>query len=161
MPTALHSNALVPRANPIQNAGLTLTVLKPASGHSPMTRSYDVRSTGVHIWSRVFGTGLIRSSFPAMSKCKLFLSTGSFLLVFRETLCQRAMIYQERDLPCHVTNLPYLEHNAYFHKIVYSYWANRWWSRWDTTDDAVESVHSVEFLLHYNVDSFCASEIVT
>jgi hypothetical protein len=25
--------------------------------------------------------------------------------------------------------LPYLEHNAYFHKIVYSYWANRWWSR--------------------------------
>jgi hypothetical protein len=29
--------------------------------------------------------------------------------------------------------LPYLEHNAYFHKLVYSYWANRWWSRWDTT----------------------------
>jgi hypothetical protein len=31
----------------------------------------------------------------------------------------------------------------------------------DTTDAAVESVHSGEFPLHYNVDSFCASEIVT
>jgi hypothetical protein len=57
--------------------------------------------------------------------------------------------------------LPYLEHNAYFNKIVYSYWANRWWSRWDTTDAAAESVHSGEFPLHYNVDSFCASDIVT
>jgi hypothetical protein len=28
-------------------------------------------------------------------------------------------------------------------------------------DAAVESVHSGEFPLHYNVDSFCASEIVT
>jgi hypothetical protein len=28
-------------------------------------------------------------------------------------------------------------------------------------DAAVESVHSGEFSLHYNVDSFCASEIVT
>jgi hypothetical protein len=37
-------------------------------------------------------------------------------------------ISQERDLLCHLTNFPYLEHNAYFHKIVYSYWANRWWS---------------------------------
>jgi hypothetical protein len=36
---------------------------------------------------------------------------------------------------------------------VYSYWANRWWSHWDTTDAAVESVHSGEFSLHYNVDS--------
>jgi hypothetical protein len=26
---------------------------------------------------------------------------------------------------------------------------------------AAESVHSGEFLLHYNIDSFCASEIVT
>jgi hypothetical protein len=38
---------------------------------------------------------------------------------------------------------------------VYSYWANRRWSRcWDTTDAAVESVHSGEFPLHYDVDSF-------
>jgi hypothetical protein len=43
---------------------------------------------------------------------------------------------------------------------VYSL-ANRWWSRWDAADAAVESVHSREFPLHYNVDSFCASEIVT
>jgi hypothetical protein len=59
--------------------------------------------------------------------------------------------------------LPYLEHNAYCHKIVYRYshLASRWFSRWDTTDAAVESVHSGEFPLHYNVDSFCASEIVT
>jgi hypothetical protein len=42
-----------------------------------------------------------------------------------------------------------------------THWANRWWSRWDTTDAAVESVHSGEFPLHYNVHSFCASEIVT
>jgi hypothetical protein len=28
-----------------------------------------------------------------------------------------------------------------------------------TTDAAVESVHSGEFPLHYNVDSFCSSEI--
>jgi hypothetical protein len=45
---------------------------------------------------------------------------------------------------------------AYLHKIVYSYWANRWRSRWDTTDAAVESVHSDEFPLHHNADSFCA-----
>jgi hypothetical protein len=57
--------------------------------------------------------------------------------------------------------LPYLEHNAYLHQIVYSYWVNRWWSHWDTTDAAVQSVHSGEFPLHYNVDSFCASEIAT
>jgi hypothetical protein len=56
--------------------------------------------------------------------------------------------------------LPYLEHNAYLHR-VYSYWANRRWSHWDTTDAAVESVHAGEFPLHYNVDNFCASEIVT
>jgi hypothetical protein len=31
----------------------------------------------------------------------------------------------------------------------------------DTTGAAVESDHSGEFPLHYNVDSFCASEIVT
>jgi hypothetical protein len=31
----------------------------------------------------------------------------------------------------------------------------------DATDAAVESVHSGEFPLHYNVDSFCVSEIVT
>jgi hypothetical protein len=42
-----------------------------------------------------------------------------------------------------------------------THWANRWWSRWDTTDAAVESVRSGQFPLHYNVDSFCASEIVT
>jgi hypothetical protein len=42
-----------------------------------------------------------------------------------------------------------------------NHWANRWWSRRDTTDAAVESVHSGEFPLHYNVDSFWASEIVT
>jgi hypothetical protein len=24
------------------------------------------------------------------------------------------------DIPCHVTNFTYLEHNAYLHKIVYS-----------------------------------------
>jgi hypothetical protein len=36
--------------------------------------------------------------------------------------------------------LPYLEHHACFHKIVYSYWANRWWNRWDTTDSVVESI---------------------
>jgi hypothetical protein len=28
-----------------------------------------------------------------------------------------------------------------------THWANRWWSRWDTTDAAVESVHSGEFPL--------------
>jgi hypothetical protein len=64
----------------------------------------------------------------------------------------------------HVTRLilPYLEHNAYLHKIVYSYsWANRCRSRWDTTDAAAKSVHSGESPLHHNVDSFCASEIVT
>jgi hypothetical protein len=36
-----------------------------------------------------------------------------------------------------------------------------WRTRWDTTDAAVESVHSGEFSLHYDVNSFCASEIVT
>jgi hypothetical protein len=50
--------------------------------------------------------------------------------------------------------------NAYLHQIVYSYWANRWRSRWDTTDAAVESVHFGEFPLHNNIDSFCTSEIV-
>jgi hypothetical protein len=52
-------------------------------------------------------------------------------------------------------SLPYLEHNAYLHQIVY------WRRRWDTMDAAVESVHSGEFPLHYNVDSLCASENLT
>jgi hypothetical protein len=71
------------------------------------------------------------------------------------------MLYQERDLPCHVTIKFYHIWNTMLISIkLCAHWANRWWSRWDTTDAAVESVHSGEFPLHYNVDSFCASEIV-
>jgi hypothetical protein len=81
---------------------------------------------------------------------------GSRLTSVREQCFTRKGIF-------HVTwlILPYLEHNSYLHKIVYSSWANRWWSRWDTTDAAVESDHSGDFPLHNNIDSFCASEIVT
>jgi hypothetical protein len=77
-------------------------------------------------------------------------------------LLREQLLYTSNGI-LHVTRLflPYLEHNAYLHQIVYSYWANRWWSHWDATDAAVESVHSGEFPLHYNVDSFCSSEIVT
>jgi hypothetical protein len=56
--------------------------------------------------------------------------------------------------------LPYLEHNAYLHQIVYSY------GRIDGEVADIPrmlqlSVISGEFPLHYNVDSFCASEILT
>jgi hypothetical protein len=50
--------------------------------------------------------------------------------------------------------LPYLEHHAYLHNIVYSYWARRCRSRWDTTNAAAESVHSGESPLGWDVDSF-------
>jgi hypothetical protein len=35
-------------------------------------------------------------------------------------VCQRAMLYQERDILCRVANFTIMEHNAYLHKIVYS-----------------------------------------
>jgi hypothetical protein len=54
-----------------------------------------------------------------------------------------------------------LEHNAYLHQIVYSYWPNRWWSHWDTTDAAVESVYAGEFPLHHNVGSCRNLDITT
>jgi hypothetical protein len=44
--------------------------------------------------------------------------------------------------------LPYLEHNAYLHQIVYSYWANNWWSHWDTTD-AVDITKFLRALLAF------------
>jgi hypothetical protein len=71
------------------------------------------------------------------------------------------LLYQERDLPCHVTNFTIFGTQCLnLHEIVYSYLANRCRSHWDTTDAAAKSVHSGESPLHYNIDSFCASEIV-
>jgi hypothetical protein len=63
-------------------------------------------------------------------------------------VCWRAMLYQERDLPCHVTNFTIFGTKCLFQSNWLLYLANRWRSRWDTTDAAVESVHSGEFPLH-------------